>query len=230
MSPARFAVQALLVLSLIVLVSWPDHRLGALDASWWMERAAAAEAQADLERVSRGARYEIGWGKASLQRAASRSSRNAGEAYDWENDGRRRYVTPAAVIALGGRVNAIVGEVRTLQDIPLGRAKLVLRNVTTGLAEAWATADDNGRFAFVDVMPSGYVVELIGSDGSVAATSEFVSVGAGDVRQTQVRLSGRKGLAPFGMLGPTAAVQAEAAATGGARAVAEPARTISPQR
>jgi hypothetical protein len=214
----------------MVLVSWPDHRLGALDASWWTQRAQAADIQADLERVSRGARYEIGWGMASLQRAAARSSRNAGEAYDWESEGRRRYVTPAAVIALGGRVNAIVGEVRTLQDVPLGRARLVLRNVMTGLAEAWATADDNGRFAFVDVMPSGYVVELIGSDGTVAATSEFVSIGAGDVRQTQVRLSGRKGLAPFGMLEPTAATQTAAAAASGARAVTEPARTISPQR
>jgi hypothetical protein len=229
MSPARFAVQAILVLCLILLVSWPDHRLGARDASWWT-KGVESDALSDLDRVSRGARYEIGWGQAALQRAASKRSHGMRAAAFESGHSGRRYVTPAAVVALGGRVNAILGDVRTLQDVPLGRARLVLRDVRTGLVEAWATADDSGRFAFVDVMPSGYVVELIGSDGMVAATSEFISVGAGDLRQTQVRLAGRTGLAPFGALGATAPAQTAAAAAGGARAVAEPARTISPQR
>jgi hypothetical protein len=230
MSPARFAVQAILVVCLILLVSWPDHRLGARDASWWT-KGAASDGLRDLDRVSRGARYEIGWGEASLQRTASkRSDGTRTGAFEYGSLGRTRYVTPAAVIALGGRVNGILGEVRTVQDVPLGRARLVLRNVMSGLVEAWATADENGRFAFVDVMPSGYVVELIGSDGAVAATSEFISVGAGDLRQTQVRLAGRTGLAPFGVLDATAPSQTAAAAAGGARAVAEPGRPISPQR
>jgi hypothetical protein len=230
MSPARFGVQAVLVLCLIVLVSWPDHRLGARDASWWTKGAAGSDAAFDLGRISRGSRYEIGWGLASLKRRVAAANASQQREYEFLSDGRTRRVTPAAVVALGGRVNAITGDVRTLRDEPIGRARLVLRNVMTGAIEAWATADENGQFAFVDVMPSGYVVELLGSDGTVAATSEFVAVSAGDVRQTSVRLAGRTGLAPFGTLAPTAGTQTAAAAAGGVHAVTEPPRPISPQR
>jgi len=100
-----------------------------------------------------------------------------------------QFATPIPVAALGGRLNALVGLARTSLNMPIPYARVLLRNIRTGRVESRATANDEGRFSFLDVDASAYIVELLGSDGSVVATSEMVALARGDVRQTMVRMA-----------------------------------------
>ena len=99
----------------------------------------------------------------------------------------RQYNTPIAVAAVGGKFNALVGVAQTSLNIPIPYARIVVRNIQTGRIEARATANDVGRFSFLDLDPSVYVVELLGPAGSVVAASQVIPLGRGDVRQTTVR-------------------------------------------
>lgn len=132
----------------------------------------------------------------------------------------------------GTNLNAIVGRARTLTNQPVPYGRVVLRNTSTGLIEARATADQDGRFTFVDVIPSSYVVELVGADGSVIASSELVSIGEGDRRQATIRLASNSTVrALFGtnVLGPTVREAVNRAVLNGTRNVSEPTAAISPQ-
>lgn len=239
MTSARFGVQAAFVVLLIVLVSWPEPRHVRAGGLVWREggplsvsRGGYAAGRYD-PRSAANRRFEIGWGSASLQRTSAGMSQDAlrRKLQDSGIEGRRKVVPSAAVLALGGRFNAVVGAARTALNAPVPFARVVLRSIESGLAEARATADEDGRFTFLDVLPSGYIVELLGANGSVVATSELVAVDAGEVEETTVRLPIARGLSSaFGTLAPTAAESVTAAVQDGIRARTEPARTISPQR
>ena len=72
---------------------------------------------------------------------------------------------------------------------------------------------------------------LIDPDGEVIATSEFVSIGLGDLRETTVRAAdGQAVLHAFGTLDGTADEPLGAAAGSGVNQVSAPDATISPQR
>ena len=107
---------------------------------------------------------------------------------------------PLEVLQAGGSINAIMGRARTSLNTPIPYARLVLRNIRTGAIEARATANEEGRYTFLDVQSSAYVVELIGPDGSVIAASEMVALAIGDVRETTVRVAAnaRAAAAAFG--------------------------------
>lgn len=96
-------------------------------------------------------------------------------------------VPPIEIAALGGRVNALVGFARTSLNAPIPYARVVLRNIVTGEIVARAMANDQGRFLFLDLDANAYVVELLGPDGSVIAISPLVTLGRGDLRQTEIR-------------------------------------------
>jgi hypothetical protein len=78
---------------------------------------------------------------------------------------------PVDILALGAKVNAVMG-----------------RDIRTGAIIGRVTANEEGRYSFLDVGASAYVVELIGPDGSVVAASEMVAMAPGDVRETTVRV------------------------------------------
>lgn len=233
MTRARFGVQVLLVIALMVLVGLPNQRqLGA--GSVWrangplvLDRAALAGAAA-ARAGGRGV-YTIGYG------AASTFAPGGGDALERrlsENalERRRRFVTPERVRALGGRYNAILGRAMSGSSAVIPGANLLLRNMVTGLVEARATAGENGEFLFLDVLPSGYVIELLGGDGAVMATSDLFAIQLGEVHETMVQAAGNT-LAQFGgVLESTAAEAVQAAASQGVNRVTQPADTISPER
>jgi hypothetical protein len=232
MSRARFGAQAAFVLALIVLVSWPERPQTRSASVWRTGAVAGTRGGLVLPDGIRGRRVEIGYGSARLDRAsAALGSQLERKLYGNDVEGGRRYATPPAVLALGGQINAILGRATTTLNAAVPFARLVLRNLATGEVEARATADENGAFTFLDVMPSGYVVELVGADGAVLATSEFVPIALGDVKETMVRVSGAQPvLAMFGPLAGTANESLDAAAGSGVNRVTAPDATISPQR
>ena len=65
----------------------------------------------------------------------------------------RKYNTPIAVAAVGGKFNALVGVAQTSLNMPIPYARVVARNIHTGRIEARATANDVGRFSFLDLDP-----------------------------------------------------------------------------
>ena len=232
MSRARFGVQAAFILSLIVLVSWPERPQVRAGSAWRADGPFAAAGRHPAAGARSG-RFEIGYGSARLERTATAagSASLLHKLFGNDVEGGRRYRTPPSVVALGGRINAIVGNARTALNAAVPFARLRLRNIATGEIEARATADEEGRFTFLDIMPSGYIVELLGPDGEVIATSEFVSVGLGDLRETTVRAAdGQAVLHAFGTLDGTADEPLGAAAGSGVNQVSAPDATISPQR
>lgn len=226
MSRARLTFQALFVLGLIVLVSWPEQRHLRAISVWRAKSNGQAAGARSGALAGRGRAYAVGYGSYGSSAGAGANLQRKLDENDIER--RRHFVTPDAILALGGRFNGVVGYVRTSMNAPLGFAHLVLRNVATGLVEARATADEKGRFTFLDMVPSGYVVELLGPDGSVLAVSEQLPVALGDLRETVIRTASDPGA--FGALGSTAQAPVAAAEADGVTRVAQPDRTISPQR
>jgi hypothetical protein len=61
--------------------------------------------------------------------------------------------------------------------------------VRTGQVIFQTMADVDGQFQFLDLDASAYIVELLGADGSVVATSTMTTMARGEVRQTEVRVA-----------------------------------------
>jgi hypothetical protein len=145
-------------------------------------------------------------------------------------ENRRRSLLPDELLALGARVNAIVGYAHTSANAAIPFAQVWLRNVRTGEIEARAVADEFGRFVFLDIHPTGYVVELIGPDGMVIAASPFVSVGYGDVRQTAVFVTIGGPRRMTAAAAAAASQTIDTAVNAGVSRVGQPERAVSPQR
>ena len=188
----HFGIQAAIVLTMVAFVSWPQFRPVHAPSVWRYATSGAPQAVTDdaaqysdtgiIRRTSLNtAPAQYGAGRpnpADLQVGNARS--NAGL------QAKIPFYTPDAVAALGGKLNAITGLARTSLNAPIPYAKLLLRNIRTGQVMGRATANELGAFSFLDLDSSSYVVELLGADGSVVAASRMVSLGLGDVRQTDV--------------------------------------------
>jgi hypothetical protein len=92
-----------------------------------------------------------------------------------------------------------------------------LRDARFGRIVDTQMSDPSGLFAFREVDPGVYIVEILGDDHSVLAASQLVNVTAGDAVSVPVRLPFR--MVPLGgVLGDSttsaAIVAAEAAAAG----------------
>jgi hypothetical protein len=231
MTSARFGFQAIVVLSLVALVSWPEQRQVRAGDFW--DAVDAATRRPDISKAfgSRRAegRYGIAYGTASEARlGATAAAALHRKLYAHDLEGRRRSA-PSALYALGGKVNGILGYVHGPRNTPIASARLLLRNVETGQVEAPAVADEYGRFAFLDVMPSVYLVELLDAKGRVIGVSDLISVGINELREASVRVSGRTTLASFGgALRPAAHATVTAAANQGVNRVAAASRCASP--
>ena len=188
MKRTHLAIQLAIVLMLTALVSWPQFRPVRAQSVWQYGTSASRQTQADeLSRADQDPTREavVGLGRASFRTTQpfAQPATVPGVA-----DGlARQYNTPIAVAAVGGKFNALVGVAQTSLSMPIPYARVVARNIRTGRIEARATANDVGRFSFLDLDPSSYVVELLGPAGSVVAASQVIPLGRGDVRQTTVR-------------------------------------------
>jgi len=188
MKRTHLGIQAIIVLTMVWFVSWPEFRPVRAQSIWRYSAEAVLEA-----RAADAARYTT---------AAAASSRrgSAGEAssptplvpplHDASavKDVRLEF-TPGAIAALGGRDNALVGLAQNSLNAVIPRARVVLRDIRTGEALQQTTADELGQFSFIDIAPSDYIVELLGQDGSVVAASEVVTTSTGRLLRTVVRVA-----------------------------------------
>jgi hypothetical protein len=165
---------------MVAFVSWPQFRPVRAQSIW--RYAPAAVLQARTLDAARYAGDGAGAGRPgmSLNEAAYRDSMGARDRSD------AFYLSPA-VAALGGKLNALLGFARTSLNAPIPYARVVLRNIITGQVMGQAIANDQGMFSFLDLDASLYIVELLGPDGSVIATSSMMTLARGDVRRTEIR-------------------------------------------
>lgn len=124
----------------------------------------------------------------------------------------------------------IQGNSLTATNGPLPNAIVRLRDVRYGRMVESQITDHAGLFAFSRVDPGNYIVELLEAEQRVVATSDLVSVNAGDSASTLVRLplrlsaTGRLGAASSQLLGVLSA-----AAASGVLAVKPTGEDISPR-
>jgi len=189
MKRTHLGIQAIIVLTMVSFVSWPQFRPVRLQSIWRYTPAAVLEA-----RTTDAARY-TGAAAASSPRPfigeLSSSSTNLVPTAHGSTvvDDALPEITPGAIAALGGTENALVGLAQNSLNASIPRARVVLRDIRTGEALQQITADELGQFWFVDLPSSEYVVELVGPDGSVVAASEVVKTSKGHLLRTVVRVA-----------------------------------------
>ena len=166
MRRTHLGVQIAIVLVMVAFVSWPQFRPVRAQSVWRYAPAAVLQA-----RTLDAARY------AGDGAGAGRPGMSLDNAF---------YLSPT-VAALGGKLNALLGFARTSLNVPIPYARVLLRNLITGQVIARSVANDQGMFSFLDLDTSSYIVELLGPDGSVIATSSIMSLARGDVRRTEIR-------------------------------------------
>jgi hypothetical protein len=85
----------------------------------------------------------------------------------------------------------IQGNALNAANGPLADAMVRLRDARYGKVSNVELTDHAGLFAFGTVDPGNYVVELIDRSSVVLATSELLTVGAGDTASAVVKLPSR---------------------------------------
>jgi hypothetical protein len=233
----RLRIQVAFVFALIILVGWPKFRPVRAVTIWKTQARIAPQPALVIEDPRfQPAAYEAAGVTAWPALDTGAAIDDAITAVSLKRATRRSSVTQApeiafALKALGSRLNAIVGRARTALNTPVPYGRLLLRNARSGQVAKRATADQEGRFLFVDIGPSNYIAELVGADGSVIAASELVTVADGDLEQVTIRVGADGGLlAVFGtFFEATADEPVDDAVATGARQVTEPETTISPQ-
>jgi len=187
MKRMHLGIQALAVLAMVSFASWPQFRPVHTQSIWRYTPAAALEA-----RTIDAARY-AGTPASSDRSRADGEQPSSPEPTPGQTpkgpstaDAAPLDFTPDVIAALGGKDNALVGVAQNSLNTAIPGARVVLRDIRTGEALQQATADELGQFSFVDLAESEYVVELLGPDGSVVATSEVVKTSKGRLRRTVV--------------------------------------------
>jgi hypothetical protein len=229
-------VQTVGVVALVLLVGWPRYR-PSTDVTVWRAngpatpepdlvardaRVVAAQSPSRTAQVGRGTLAE---GLATATPRFGAGTRPTTSLTPFDD-------TAAQLRSVGATTNAIVGRAVTELGQRVPYARLLLRNTITGQIEARATADQNGVFTFTDVVPSGYVIELVGADGSVLASSELVPLDNGDLKQATVRIAANSSVrAIFGniLTTPTSQDPLRQAIDSGTSNVTQPNATNSPQ-
>ena len=182
MRRTHLGVQIAIVLAMVAFVSWPQFRPVRAQSVW--RYAPAAVLQARTLDAARYAGAATGRPGMSLDEAVFRSA--ARDSIGMTDRSDAFYLSPA-LAALGGKLNALLGFARTSLNVPIPYARVLLRNLITGQVIARSVANDQGMFSFLDLDTSSYIVELLGPDGSVIATSSIMSLARGDVRRTEIR-------------------------------------------
>jgi hypothetical protein len=141
--------------------------------------------------------------------------------------------SPRPVLLPGTRpdvLTTIQGNALDSTNGPMPNVVVRLRDARLGRIVDTATTDPTGLFTFHAVDPGSYIVEMLGEDGTVLASSQLLNVDAGEVISAIVKLPFR--LPPFGgLLGhslPAAAAVVAAAATSGVLATSVAGESQSP--
>ena len=123
--------------------------------------------------------------------------------------------TPSAAFA------TILCQALTANHQPLANVVLRVRDARLGRIGTTLKTDADGRVSFDLIDPGSYIIELVGDDQSIRATSPLISVNAGESIATIVRLPSRlEAVAGFLRHGaPQAAAITAAAAAAGVLAV-----------
>jgi hypothetical protein len=139
---------------------------------------------------------------------------------------------PDATIPVAPRSAAtqVSGVAFHVDDTPIARAKLQLRNVVSGTIAGAAVANQGGQFVFIDITPGIYVVELISRSAKVLAVSDAVAVARGESATTFVRESSRPGDFQDFFVNAAIAVSSVAATTGITTVSPQAKRPVSPQK
>lgn len=189
MRRTHLGVQAAIVLSMVTFVSWPQFRPARAQSVWRYAPAAVLQA-----RTSDAARFAgdaaSGTRRPIIDQTAFTTTTTTTTTMQnplGQVQNEPAYSTTAAVAAMGGKLNALVGFARTSLNAPIPYARVLLRNIRSGQVSGMTTADERGRFSFLDLDANAYVVELLAADGAVVAASPMVSLSRGEVRQTEVR-------------------------------------------
>jgi hypothetical protein len=181
MRRTHLGVQAALVLTMVAFVSYPQFRPVRAQSMWRYAPAAVLQARTlDAARYAGDSagksRSRMGLDDATFTTSGPRGSFDS-----------NAYSASPALAALGGKLNALLGFARTSLNAPIPYARVLLRNIITGQVLAQTVANDQGMFSFLDLDANSYIVELLGPDGSVIATSSIMSLSRGDIQRTQVR-------------------------------------------
>jgi hypothetical protein len=91
----------------------------------------------------------------------------------------------------GGASTRIIGTVIDIKQVPIAKVKVRLRNITTGEVMAETESDENGEYAFPELDPGLYVVEMFIDNRYVVALSNTGTVARFETLQTVVQLPGR---------------------------------------
>jgi hypothetical protein len=151
---------------------------------------------------------------------AKKATRNA--------PGVARPVGPTSTLAtsFGTLATSILGAAWTADNTPIRQASLRLRNIVSGKVQATTIANDTGQFAFANVPPGSYVVELLNASGHVEVVGQMFTIAQGETVATFVRI-GTKVPWFTGFFGNTVSLVTSAAANEGVVAVAPLARPVS---
>jgi hypothetical protein len=204
------STQVVAVATLTTAVGWPKYRPAPRPRVWVVNGPAVPARDAALQ----DARLLSAQDEAARRRARagvpSRSDGPAGPVASGPDTSLQPQQSLTSdeearqLRALGAFSNALVGRAITDTGQRVPYARLILRNTITGQIEGRVVADQNGNFTFTDVSGNGYVIEMVGADGSVVASSGIVSISNGDLKQTTVRITGNSTMrAIFGNVLPT---------------------------
>jgi hypothetical protein len=182
MSRTHLGIQSVIVLAMVAFAGWPQFRPARAQSIWRYVPSAVLQARTlDAARYAGSSAPRVSQPIPDVQPAAPLAPLQAQNA--------PLEFVPGAVAMLGGKVNALVGLARNSLNAPIPYARVLLRNIDSGAVRERATADELGRFSFVDLEPNAYVVELLGPDGSVVAASSLVTMSRGQVERTEVRVA-----------------------------------------
>jgi len=91
----------------------------------------------------------------------------------------------------GSSGTRIVGSVIDIRQVAVAKVKVRLRNLTTGEVIAETESDANGEYAFPELEPGTYIVEMLIDNRYIAALSNAGSLGRFETMQTVIQLPGR---------------------------------------
>lgn len=119
------------------------------------------------------------------------------------------------------------GVVWSGDNSPIPHASVRLRNIETGRVVAASETSSEGRFVFLEIARSSYLVELMAENGKVRAVGPAFRIEPGQTVSTYVRLPTRRWYS--GMFSNAAAAVIAAASSVGLTAVGTDGPPISPQ-
>ena len=129
--------------------------------------------------------------------------------------------------SFGARSTSILGTAWNADNSPLKQANLRLRDVVSGKPLATVKTNEAGQFAFENIEPGSYVVELLDEAGKIRTVGHVFTIAPGETVATFVRL-GTKVPWMSAFFSNTASAVAATAASQGITALTPLGRCVSP--